>query len=56
MSCHVIVFVLLPDLEESPVHFFEYFPVYPNQGVFRHKADCQIHCFCPTAQQEDEHV
>ncbi|KAH3846547.1 hypothetical protein DPMN_089142 [Dreissena polymorpha] len=22
-SCHVIVFVLLPDLEEPPVHFFE---------------------------------
>ncbi|KAH3725325.1 hypothetical protein DPMN_051159 [Dreissena polymorpha] len=35
-SCYVIVFVLLPYLEESPVHFFEYFPVYPSQGVFRH--------------------
>ncbi|KAH3868315.1 hypothetical protein DPMN_031458 [Dreissena polymorpha] len=29
-SCHVIVFVLLPDLEEPPVHFFEDFPVYPS--------------------------
>ncbi|KAH3847535.1 hypothetical protein DPMN_089860 [Dreissena polymorpha] len=55
-SCHVIVFVLLPDLEEPPVHFFENFPVYPSQGVLRHKADCQIHCFCLTAQQGDEHV
>ncbi|KAH3807042.1 hypothetical protein DPMN_135375 [Dreissena polymorpha] len=55
-SCHVIVFVLLPDLEEPPVHFFENFTVYPSQGVLRHKADCQIHCFCLTAQQGDEHV
>ncbi|KAH3790280.1 hypothetical protein DPMN_168476 [Dreissena polymorpha] len=55
-SCHVIVFVLLPDLEESPVHFFEDFPVYPSQDVLRHKADCQIHFFCLTAQQGDEHV
>ncbi|KAH3727515.1 hypothetical protein DPMN_053454 [Dreissena polymorpha] len=38
-SCHVIVFVLLPDLEEPPVHFFENFLVYPSQGVLRHKAD-----------------
>ncbi|KAH3833863.1 hypothetical protein DPMN_107179 [Dreissena polymorpha] len=35
-SCHVIVFVLLPDLVESPVNFIEYFSVYPSQGVFRH--------------------
>ncbi|KAH3704066.1 hypothetical protein DPMN_079121 [Dreissena polymorpha] len=55
-SCHVIVFVLLPDLKEPPVHFFEDFPVYPSHGVLRHKADCQIHCFCLTAQQGDEHV
>ncbi|KAH3860489.1 hypothetical protein DPMN_023389 [Dreissena polymorpha] len=55
-SCHVIVFVLLPDLEEPPVHFFEDFPVHPSQGVLRHKADCQIHSFCLTAQQGDEHV
>ncbi|KAH3862439.1 hypothetical protein DPMN_025406 [Dreissena polymorpha] len=55
-SCHVIVFVLLPDLEEPPVHFFENFPVNPSKGVLRHKADRQIHCFCLTAQQGDEHV
>ncbi|KAH3748727.1 hypothetical protein DPMN_183177 [Dreissena polymorpha] len=55
-SCQVIVFVLLPDLEEPSGHFFESFPVYPSQGVLRHKADCQIHCFCLTAQQGDEHV
>ncbi|KAH3707113.1 hypothetical protein DPMN_066510 [Dreissena polymorpha] len=24
-SCHVIVFVLLPDLEEPPVHFLKIF-------------------------------
>ncbi|KAH3889946.1 hypothetical protein DPMN_014013 [Dreissena polymorpha] len=55
-SCHVIVFVLLPDLEEPPVHFFEDFPVYPSQGVLRHTANCQIQCFCLTAQQGYEHV
>ncbi|KAH3777615.1 hypothetical protein DPMN_179063 [Dreissena polymorpha] len=35
-SCHVVVFVLLPDREESPMHFFEYFSVFLLQGVFRH--------------------
>ncbi|KAH3749119.1 hypothetical protein DPMN_183610 [Dreissena polymorpha] len=31
--CYVIVFVLLPDLEKSPVHFFEFiFSGVPESG------------------------